>query len=106
MNIGGTPGYGVAFSPDGKAIASCASSASHSGTSINEPQFGTVKIWEATTGTEAYSFRATTNDVYDLAFSPDGKLLALATGYWGRNWKSGGHPGAVQRWDWKTSQRV
>jgi WD40 repeat protein len=67
----------VAWSPDGKMLAGAAKD-------------GTVKLWEAATGKERLSFRATTGKeqrgflgwggVKALAFSPDGRRLAVAAG--------------------------
>ncbi len=85
-----TGGYGVAISPDGKIFASC--------------QARTAKLREFNTDKEIDTFDGKTNDIYDLAFSPDGKLLALATGDFGPNMtdlRVGGKPGAVELWDWK-----
>ena len=85
-------GYGVAITPDGKIIASS--------------QARTAKLRDFATDTEIDSFSEKTNDIYDLAFSPDGKLLALGTGNFGPNMTSGGQPGAVQLWDWKAHKLI
>jgi WD40 repeat protein len=66
----------VAFSPDGKLLASG-----------GDDQI--VKIWDVSTGQEAAdSFRGHTGYVMSVAFSPDGKLLA-----------SGGKDETVRVWD-------
>lgn len=56
----------VAFSPDGKRIAT---------SSLD----GTVKIWEAETGTETLTLHGHNDAVSSVAFSPDGSELVTAS---------------------------
>jgi Tol biopolymer transport system component len=57
--------YGVAFSPDGRRLASA-----------NSDQ--TVRVWDATTGQELLTFKGHTDGVWNVAFSPGGRRLASA----------------------------
>jgi RNA polymerase sigma factor (sigma-70 family) len=54
--------WGVAFSPDGKTLASCSAD-------------GSVRLWEVATGKEQHRFIGHDSQVFWVAFSPDGKVL-------------------------------
>ena len=56
----------VAFSPDGKRLASAS-------------RDQTVKVWDAATGQETLTLKGHTDSVYSVAFSPDGKRIASAS---------------------------
>jgi WD40 repeat protein len=92
----------VAFSPDGKHIAA--------GTGnvyipLDPPGEGrirrVVKIWAVDTGTEVLTLPARSPGVWHLAFSPDGRRLAAATGDYQR-----AVPGDVKVWDARTGQEL
>jgi WD40 repeat protein/serine/threonine protein kinase len=66
----------VAFSPDGRQIASAAGM-----WFTNDP--GEVKLWDASTGALLWTGLGHTGPVMTAAFSPDGRRLASATATWG-----------------------
>jgi WD40 repeat protein len=57
----------LAFSPDGKRIASAS----------NEE----MVVWDTPTGKEVFTLRGHTGGISSVAFSPDGKHIASASGY-------------------------
>jgi uncharacterized protein (TIGR03067 family) len=72
----------LAFSPDGKFIASAA----------NE-----VKLWDLSTGKAAALFDGQRGQVFCVAFSPDSKLIACGTGTSASNGQPSG--GELKLWD-------
>jgi WD40 repeat protein len=67
--------FSVAFSPDGKTLASG---------SLD----GQIELWEVATGKLQATLKGHEDDVQSVAFSPDGKTLASAS-----------HDGTVKLWD-------
>ena len=61
----------MAFSPDGRRLASAASG-------ITSDR-GEVKVWDAATGQETMTLKGHTNYVNAVVFSPDGRRLASAS---------------------------
>jgi WD40 repeat protein len=76
----------IAFSPDGKRLASASRR--------------TVKLWDVASGQEVWTLRAGTVSIDGIAFSPNGKLLASAGG--------GGAviPAKVSVWDADSGKEV
>jgi WD40 repeat protein len=60
----------VAFSPDGRRLASSGSFSA----------WATVKIWDTTSGQELFALRGHQDPVWSVAFSPDGRTVASASG--------------------------
>jgi len=56
----------VAFSPDGRRIASASYDR-------------TVKVWDAGSGQETLTLKGHTGSVEDVTFSPDGRRIASAS---------------------------
>ncbi len=85
----------VAFSPDGKRLAS--GSADH-----------TVKVWDAETDQETLTLEGHHGPVLSVTFSPDGKRLASAGGEppVGDAAHRLTHPGELKLWDAKTGQET
>ncbi len=77
------PVRGVAFSPDGRRLASAGG---------NYGESGEVKVWDMATGRELLCLRGHKDLVSCVAFSPDGRRLASANG--------GVYtPGEIKIWD-------
>lgn len=78
--------HSIAFSPDGKTIATGGAGADKS-----------VKLWNAADGKELKNLGAHDGSVYTVAFSPDGKLLASA---------GSGKDNLVKIWDVKDQKEL
>jgi WD40 repeat protein len=82
----------LAFSPDGKRLASGSDGQPGSGT-------GAVTVWDTQTGQETLALKGHNGPVISVVFSPDGKRLASG------NWDSK-RGGEVKLWDAQTGQQL
>jgi WD40 repeat protein/predicted Zn-dependent protease len=77
----------VAFSPDGKRLASGSSDK-------------TVKVWNVQTGQDILTFKGHTSPVLSVAFSPNGRRLVSCSG------DDRHSPGEVKVWDAQTGREL
>jgi WD40 repeat protein len=95
-------GWSVAFSPDGRLLASASQNPFYPGGKSDT--WGEVHVWDIRTGREAVVLQGYKGPVScGVAFSPDGKLLA--SGGWELNPK-GGYVQRAKVWDVATGREV
>jgi WD40 repeat protein len=87
----------LAFSPDGKALASASRGYDREQALRNPRDFvwGEVKVWDVATGKERLGFRGHKDGIEAIAFSPDGRTLA-----------TGSSDGSVRLWEAGTGEEV
>src|SRR5262249_17224549 len=93
----------VAFSPDGKTVAS--TSIVYEQTN-NGPRLAgwEVRLWDAGAGKNTAALHGGPWPLFSLAFSPDGKVLATATGGWHDEKQRDG--GDIQLWNTMTGKEI
>src|ERR1019366_7595638 len=69
----------VAFSPDGKTLASGGADAAGKSGRTGPPD-GDIVLWDVATGKPKAVLKGHAHTVFTLAFSPDGKTLASGSG--------------------------
>lgn len=87
----------VVFSPDGKLIASASGSRHHEDREDRDDSIrdNTVRLWDAASGENLHTLTGHKDAVNSVAFSPDGKQIASATGY-----------GEIKLWDTTTGEEL
>ncbi len=86
----------LAFSPDGKLLASCEKSALTAGSATEETILHrTIRLWDVATGKTRFVFDCYEGDFCSLAFSPDGQTIV-----------SGNENGLIRVWEVKTGKEV
>ena len=92
-----SPVWSVAYSPDGKWLASGSGPtiqlATPHGKTLASGNDTTIRLWDVQTGKEKATLKGHTSLVSSLTFSPDGKTLA-----------SGSHDKTVKLWDMETGK--
>jgi RNA polymerase sigma factor (sigma-70 family) len=93
----------VAFSPDGKTVA--AATITYEQTDNGpRPSGWEVRLWDAAAGKSTVTLKGSPWPLFSLAFSPDGKLLATATGGW--HDKKGRDGGDLRLWSTDTGKEI
>jgi WD40 repeat protein len=69
----------IAFSPDGSAIATTFTQILLGDPTQNGQRTADVKLWDAKTLTFLKTTPDSSMDIYDIAFAPDGRSLAVST---------------------------
>jgi eukaryotic-like serine/threonine-protein kinase len=92
--------WGLRFSPDGRWLAT---GAGNYGGNVPAAGLrdGVVQVWDADTGAQVFDLQGHTACVWSVAFSPDGKRLATASGK-----RIAGVRGDARIWDLNTGKEL
>lgn len=109
--------FGVAFSSDGKRLATSLAAAylipkggiKPADIAANQNVAGDIKVWDTITGQKLLTLRGHTSEVFSVTFGPDGKRLASAGGRWNRGLETRSAanqegPADVKIWDTTTGR--
>jgi WD40 repeat protein/serine/threonine protein kinase len=94
------PVHSLAFSPDGKRVAS----GSAPGVVWGPP--GELKLWDVASGRELLTFQGDPEPILCVAFSPDGRFLASASRGTAAMGGNKSRSGAVKLWDAFTGKEI
>ncbi|MHB1038465.1 MAG: WD40 domain-containing protein [Pirellulales bacterium] len=85
--------HAVAFSPDGKTLASAGGASIPGAKEYDDHVIGEVKLWDIATRAQRAALRGHRREVVAVAFSPDGQQLA-----------SGSYDGSIKLWNLATGK--
>lgn len=91
----------AAYSPDGRRLAAAGGLYSNRGRSSTTPPYGEILIWDARSGDLLFELAGIVENVFSVAFSPDGRRLAAAIGSSNRTGK-----GLVKIWELEGGHEV
>jgi WD40 repeat protein len=92
----------VAFTPDGRQLVCGGNRAAKAGAA---PLAGWVSVLEAASGKEVISFQAHERQLSALALSPDGRLVATGSGWYGEEERKS-HGGELCLWEIATRRKL
>jgi WD40 repeat protein len=105
LEAGSVPAH-LAFSPDGRTLASAGAASDPEGrgeVKLWAEGPGEVKLWDVATGKNTATLKGHAGKVWGVAFSPDGKTLASGGGRSGNAWPG---TGELKLWDVATGKNI